>query len=153
MLCGSTTECPFCDVSPDKGFDIVNENPEYVVFKNHSPASAFHLLVIPRKHVGSVKDLDASHIPLVQDMLALGADSLTLLGATSDHRRFGFHIPPFTSVQHLHLHCFGPPFNSTLADLRYTVRSRRDGRKGISWFAEVNQAIATLNRGERVRIF
>lgn len=29
----------------------------------------------------------------------------------------GFHIPPFYSIGHLHMHCVIPPFNSNLKKL------------------------------------
>jgi len=123
------------------------------VFENYKPAAVFHLLVIPRRHLESVKTLDASHISLVQDMLALGDEALTSVGAPEGNRRFGFHIPPFTSVDHLHLHCFGLPFRSTLAAWKYPVHGHRSRCKAISWFAEVRQVISILKRGERVGVF
>jgi len=112
-----------------------------------------HLLVIPREHIESVKSLGREDVELVNAMRGAGNEALTLLKVPTDQRLFGFHIPPATSVAHLHLHCFGLPFNNTLCRLKYPVVERKNGTKGFSWFAEVSQVIRTLGRGQRVRVW
>lgn len=42
-------------------------------------------------------------------MLAVGR-ALVEKAAPGAATRFGYHLPPFNSVDHLHLHCFGLPF-------------------------------------------
>ncbi len=62
--------CTFCDVTKEKGFDVVKEvrrieikfrldaetsdlqDDAFIVFRDHKPAAAQHLLVIPKRHVG-----------------------------------------------------------------------------------------------------
>jgi len=128
------------------------ENDHFIVFKNYKPAASTHLLVIPREHIGSVKSLSHEDVELVVAMKDVGTEALTRLKVPLDQRLFGFHIPPFTSVAHLHLHCFGLPFKSTLGRLKYPVAERKNGTKGWSWFAEVSQVIRTLERGGRVGV-
>jgi len=86
-------------------------------------------------------------------MRGAGNEALTLLEVPTDQRLFGFHIPPATSVAHLHLHCFGLPFNNTLCRLKFPVVERKNGTKGFSWFAEASQVIRTLERGGRVGVW
>ncbi|KAF8720622.1 hypothetical protein AX14_010862, partial [Amanita brunnescens Koide BX004] len=49
----SIEACRFCDVSAEKGFEILWENDKYVAFKDHKPACRYHFLVVPKKHIGS----------------------------------------------------------------------------------------------------
>ena len=50
--------------------------------------------------------------------------------------RFVFHMAPFNSVDHLHLHCLLPPFTSTIQEYTYTP--------GSSWCSSAGQVMASL---------
>lgn len=68
------------------------------------------------------------------------------------HTKAGFHIPPFSSVPHLHLHVFEPPF-TFLGRLKYPVASSKGDRgKGISWFVSLDQTIRIVQNGGRVTL-
>ena len=85
---------------------IVFENGELLVFENNNPASTIHLLVICKT------------LPVIHDVSVLThADLPLLLRMHSETERFvrsqrramgeflvGFHVPPFISVPHLHMH-------------------------------------------------
>lgn len=120
--------------------------------------------------------------PTVRDLQANGRTVLSRLGFDDASQRFGFHIPrpscspasqrptdsldfaAFSSVPHLHLHCFGLPFRSLFRQsLKYrpsgitsldSTGKQANGRldKGWGWFVTVDQAVAILGRGEKVRV-
>lgn len=68
--------------------------------------------------------------------------------------RMGFHIPPFNSVNHLHLHVQALPYLSRLRQLKYPVaKGFGTFDKGLSWFSEVGQTIRILEKGSSVGTF
>ncbi|KAI9634509.1 HIT-like domain-containing protein [Dioszegia hungarica] len=169
--------CIFCDVSKEKGFAVVHEDEELIAFRDRSPRAKVHLLIIPRYHIAdSVKSLTSDHVPLLDRMISL-ADTLILSSdpsspdpvSASARPKLGFHIPPFSSVPHLHLHVLVPPY-TFLGKLKYPISHRsggtstntfpEDGKgigkrgsgKGWSWFVEARQARGILERGGSVKI-
>lgn len=158
-------KCIFCNVSKDK-FDIVLQDDDYVCFTDRSPAAAVHLLVVPRVHIANVQSLKAADASLVRNMHAFGSRAMDMLDkasstmikpadkVTQTERRFGFHIPPFRSVDHLHLHCLQLPFRSSLKALKYRVAqsASKEYSKGWSWFAEWQQTCAILEQGRQVKV-
>ena len=65
----------------------------------------------------------------------------------------GFHIPPFNSVNHLHLHLHALPYRGALK-LKYPISKGKSGKsKGFSWFVEVDQAIEILQQGNSIGVF
>ncbi|EST05326.2 HIT-like domain protein [Kalmanozyma brasiliensis GHG001] len=148
-------KCIFCNVSRDR-FNIVLEDDKYICFSDRSPAAAVHLLVIPRTHIANVQSLTSRDTQLVREMQAVGNKALDRLadGSSPTERRFGFHIPPFRSVDHLHLHCLQLPFRSSLKSLKYRIAkpSSPDYYKGWSWFAEWKQTCALLDAGRKVKV-
>jgi hypothetical protein len=67
--------------------------------------------------------------------------------------RLGFHIPPYNSVNHLHLHVQALPYKTGRA-FKYPISAGGNSRhKGFSWFAQVDQVLAILKSGGRVGIF
>lgn len=144
--------CIFCDVSVERGFDIILEDDDIVVFRDINPASVHHLQVVPKRHIDNVKSLRAKDADLVRRMRAAGMKALDLLDAGAD-RRLGFHIPPYISVGHLHMHAHALPFKNRLRAAKYPVRPGGKGKhKGFSWFAEAEQTIAILESGGTVKI-
>ncbi|KAL0945497.1 hypothetical protein HGRIS_000981 [Hohenbuehelia grisea] len=145
--------CIFCAVSVENGFDIVWENQSFVAFRDHRPAALHHIQLIPRTHIESVKALSKADIQLAQEMEEIGHHILDELGVARNMRRLGFHIPPFNTVSHLHLHVQALPYNSFWRRLKYPVISAGGTgkyQKGPSWFAEVGQVIRILERDGRV---
>ena len=63
--------------------------------------------------------------------------------------KMGYHIPPFSSVHHLHLHIITPPF-TLLGRLQYPVRYNKDGGKGRTWFVTPDQVERILERGGKI---
>ncbi|KAI0322550.1 HIT-like protein [Amylostereum chailletii] len=152
-LSSSDVDCVFCHVTHERGFNIVYEDDKYIMFKDHKPAAEHHLLVIPRKHITSVKNLRKKDADMVKAMEHIGRSYLDELGIPPHLQRLGFHVPPITSVNHLHLHVFGLPWKSTVVQSKYPVKHGGGGYiKGWSWFAEVEQTIQILEKGGGVRL-
>jgi len=107
---GIVTNCLFCDINARKEpGTIVRENEEFVTFRTVRPYTDSHFLVVPRTHLKSVDNLRGEQdAMLVQRMVDAGKDALEALqpglAATAS---FCFHVPPFNSIDHLHLHAIG----------------------------------------------
>ena len=112
--------CIFCDiVHHNKQARVVYQDDSFTAFHDINPSAKVHFLIIPNHHVGTVKELNASHLPMLDKMESLGNKLLKELNVSESKRVFGFHVPPFNSVEHLHLHVIGTPFNNLFRYLKY----------------------------------
>ncbi|KAL7747645.1 hypothetical protein RI367_006934 [Sorochytrium milnesiophthora] len=101
--------CVFCAVN-DRDFQLEYKDAEIAVFHDIAPSAHIHLLAIPLKHIRNVNNLQPADVDLVQ---RLGDTALAILkdkySVDPNTVRLGFHNPPFTWVQHLHLHVVVEP--------------------------------------------
>ncbi|KAI0649198.1 HIT-like protein [Trametes meyenii] len=121
--------CIFCGASKETGFNIVWENEYYTVFTDINPSSEHHLQLVPKKHIGSIKSLGAKDVNMVREMIEIGHEVLDSLNVPPRLRRLGFHIPPYISVPHLHMHLQGLPYRSLLRRLKYPTVGGSQGRE------------------------
>jgi len=148
-------KCIFCHLDKNR---IIYEDDKIIAFHDIKPAAKIHILIIPRAHIVSVKDLNyKDHKEILENMKVAGVKILKDLGYTKpclkneNHKIYnydsvneesdgdkgipilntllisnkeydsilGFHIPPFTSVGHLHLHLLGLPFKNWVKSCKY----------------------------------
>ncbi|KAH8260688.1 hypothetical protein KR038_003428 [Drosophila bunnanda] len=104
------SNCIFCNISSgqDSGTVLETESDEFVIFKDIRPASQHHYLAVTKQHFPSLKDLDESHQDLITRLEEGLRDFLKGQGVSSEDVLFGFHLPPFISVRHLHMHAIAP---------------------------------------------
>ncbi|KAJ4832313.1 Bifunctional adenosine 5'-phosphosulfate phosphorylase/adenylylsulfatase hint4 [Turnera subulata] len=115
----------FQDIRP-AAFSVCVRPPAFDEFSADLPlcnprnAAFWHYLVIPVQHIPTVNDLRRGEedYALVSHMLGVGRTLLQRDAPQAKHR-FGFHQPPFNSVDHLHLHCFGLPFTPKWKFVKY----------------------------------
>ncbi|XP_068580553.1 adenosine 5'-monophosphoramidase HINT3-like isoform X2 [Cebidichthys violaceus] len=103
--------CVFCLIAhnQDKETEVIKENKELVCFRDIVPAAPHHYLVVPKQHIRSCLSLHRGHVHLVERMADMGKAVLRDQGITNmKDISLGFHQPPYTSVDHLHLHVLAP---------------------------------------------
>ncbi|CAI0502613.1 unnamed protein product [Linum tenue] len=117
----SPSPCIFCAIAGDSSSTkLLHTDDRVVAFQDIRPAAFRHYLVIPVKHIATVNDLRRSEEDhsLVNHMLQVGR-TLLQRDAPDAKYRFGFHRPPFNSVNHLHLHCLALPFIPKWKHMKY----------------------------------
>ena len=108
---------------------ILFEDDELIVIRDRSPAAPLHLQVIPKLAPvpRDVQALTDDHAPLVRRMQSVAITQLQKEGFSEADSRIGFHVPPFISVPHLHMHVISPA-----ADI--ITRKRFKYVPGSFWF-------------------
>jgi diadenosine tetraphosphate (Ap4A) HIT family hydrolase len=113
---------------------FLKESDNLIAFEDHKPKAKFHALIIPKRYIPTILDLDvnnndnnnidndittsiatntspSSMLSLIEEM---GSTAENILEERypeeykNDDYILCFHIPPFTSVNHLHLHVLAP---------------------------------------------
>ncbi|XP_073672577.1 adenosine 5'-monophosphoramidase HINT3 [Garra rufa] len=105
--------CIFCQIAnrEDPYTEILAEDEDIVCFEDIDPGAPHHYLVIPKKHIYSCLSLQANdiNINLVKKMADMGRDVLKAKNVTNlEDISLGFHVPPYITVPHLHLHVLAP---------------------------------------------
>ncbi|EPS61853.1 hypothetical protein M569_12941, partial [Genlisea aurea] len=141
-----SASCTFCEIACSSTSTLLlHQDDRVVAFQDINP-SAFsrHYLVIPIKHIPSVKNLekspedfslgmkktlnwDASRLIfffffvffMMSHMLNVGESLLQKDAPDADRYRLGFHQPPLYSVDHLHLHCLALPYTPRWRAVKY----------------------------------
>ncbi|KAF9360407.1 hypothetical protein BGX26_009532 [Mortierella sp. AD094] len=129
--------CIFCEIANDHSSEkILYQDSDIVAFYDIKPSAKTHILIIPKEHIESVKTIHESDYDLLLKMRAKAHDLLGERGHDPQTSRLGFHVPPFNTVYHLHLHVLGGDFKSAKKRLKY--------EEGKKWFMDLEQLIAKL---------
>lgn len=105
------SECLFCKiVRGEIPASKLYEDDDVLAFHDIRPAAAVHFLVIPKRHVASLYEVDATHQQALGKMLAVAGPLALKEGATEGFRtiintgRVGHQ-----EVYHVHMHVLGGP--------------------------------------------
>lgn len=104
------SECIFCHiVARSIPAALVYEDDMVVAFDDVNPQAPTHTLVIPRKHVDSIAELQDSDVELLGRLMLAGNKIARSKGIADAGYRFVVNTGPHggQSVFHLHLHVLG----------------------------------------------
>jgi histidine triad (HIT) family protein len=100
-------DCIFCKIAAGQiPANLVYQDEEVVAFRDLHPQAPTHLLIIPRRHIGSVNDMGENDAALV-GRLFLAAKSIAKAEGVADS---GYRLVMNTNrdagqtVFHIHLH-------------------------------------------------
>jgi histidine triad (HIT) family protein len=104
------SDCLFCDIVEGrvKG-DVVYRDESVVAFRDIRPQAPVHILIIPRKHVATILDLEANDQTLIGQIFLVIAKLVRDQGIAES----GFRVVVNSgadagqSVFHLHFHLLG----------------------------------------------
>ena len=141
MAQNTENSCVFCGINRNQGpNEILFQTEKYLVFKDINPSAEFHFLVIPKTHIDTINNLTSSHAEMVREMYEVGLQVLKGASSSKQGHVLGFHVPPFTSIPHLHLHVIGKPFNSFWRSCKYPENFK------VPWFIHAHDLIAKLEK-------
>ncbi|MFP3949435.1 MAG: histidine triad nucleotide-binding protein [Gemmatimonadota bacterium] len=103
-------DCLFCNiVEGSMDADVVHEDEEVLAFRDINPQAPTHILVIPRKHVASVNELEDGDAALVGSLHVAARDLAREEGIADDGYRLVMNAGKGAgqSVFHIHLHLLG----------------------------------------------
>lgn len=89
--------------------DIVYEDEQTLAFKDINPQAPTHVLVIPKKQIATIADINEADAPLIGRLFTTAAQIADRLGLAEDGYRLvvnhGEHGGQ--TVHHLHIHILG----------------------------------------------
>lgn len=106
-----------------------DSSPTLLAFRDRKPRAPLHGLIVPRqKWIPNVFHLNHNDVELLEEMYEMGlnlVDEYYPDARTNNDFLLCFHVPPFYSVDHLHLHVLAPASQiSRLGQIKYKVDSR-----------------------------
>jgi histidine triad (HIT) family protein len=102
-------ECLFCKIAArDIAADVVAETADLLAFRDVAPQAPTHVLVIPKRHISSVRELAPDDGPLVGPIFRLVATVAADEGLEQGYR-IVTNVGPDggQTVDHLHFHLLG----------------------------------------------
>lgn len=103
-------DCIFCKIiNKEIPTEFLHEDDQLVVFKDINPLAPIHLLLVPKKHIRSINDLDDSDIMIVSDLIMTAKDMAEKMSVNKSGYRIFFNVEKGggQEVFHLHLHLIG----------------------------------------------
>lgn len=103
-------DCLFCKIADRKlNAKIILENEDVVAFEDVNPQAPTHILIIPRKHIGTLNDVTREHQNLLGSMVLNAIEIARSRHIESSGYRLVWNTNRGAgqSVFHIHLHLLG----------------------------------------------
>lgn len=103
------SDCIFCKIaSKEIPADIVFEDDQILAFKDISPQTPVHILVIPKKHIGSMDEISKEDTVLLGELLYKIKEIAAKLELENGYRIVNnCGEDGLQTVKHLHFHLLG----------------------------------------------
>jgi histidine triad (HIT) family protein len=104
------SECIFCKIiNKELPSEVIYEDAQLIVIKDIKPVARLHLLIISKKHISSMNDLNPEDKELIGDMVLLAKKIAKDRGVQDTGYRLVFNAGEDAgqTVDHLHLHLLG----------------------------------------------
>jgi histidine triad (HIT) family protein len=102
--------CVFCDIAAGgSDTEILHATENLVVFRDIHPAAPVHLLIVPRRHIRSVNDLEAADAPILGEMFLAAREMAARSGVAASGYRLFINVERGGGqvIFHLHMHLIG----------------------------------------------
>lgn len=103
-------DCLFCKiVNGEIPSEFLYEDDEFVVFRDINPHAPVHLLIVPKKHIRSINDLEEQDSVLVGKSFSLAKQMATAQGVNESGYKLLFNVEKGggQEIFHIHLHLLG----------------------------------------------
>ncbi|XP_051511487.1 adenosine 5'-monophosphoramidase HINT3 isoform X1 [Myxocyprinus asiaticus] len=141
----SDSDCTFCLIArgDHPHTHILVDDKDIVCFQDINPGALHHYLVVPKKHIHSCLSFKADDISLVRRMAEIGKAVLKAKNVTDfEDISLGFHVPPYITVPHLHLHVLAP-FSQLHIETRFKYTDY--------WYLTVEKLLKILDDLEKTK--
>ena len=104
------TDCLFCNISHGQmGTDFLYENDNLVVFRDINPHAPVHLLIVPKRHIRSINDLDDGDSDILAELILTARLMAEKEGVNVSGYKLLFNVEKGGGqvIFHLHLHLMG----------------------------------------------
>lgn len=104
------TDCLFCKIiAGDIPADVVHETANTVAFRDINPQAPTHVLIIPRRHIAKINDIEPGDHEIVGSLFTAAKEIAAAEALSDDGYRVVMNCNEAAgqTVFHLHLHLLG----------------------------------------------
>lgn len=104
------TDCLFCKIRDGEiPAETVYENDDILAFKDVNPHAPTHILIVPRKHISTINDLQDSDAAIMGKMMLAAQDIASAEGLAEAGYRLviNTNADAGQTVFHIHMHLMG----------------------------------------------
>ncbi|RLC20432.1 MAG: histidine triad nucleotide-binding protein [Deltaproteobacteria bacterium] len=105
-----SSDCLFCKiVNREIPTEFLYEDDDFVVFRDINPAAPVHLLLVPKKHIRSMNDLQREDGSILSDLFMIAKDMAKEQGVNESGYKLLFNVEKGGGqvIFHIHLHLIG----------------------------------------------
>lgn len=106
----TTPGCIFCEIGQKKSpAEIEYEDDQIVAFWDKKPQAPIHILISPKEHLESIKDMDMTHTDLLGKMIVVAKQLAEKKKIDENGYRIVINNTPHSgqNVEHFHIHFLG----------------------------------------------
>ena len=106
----SEKDCLFCKIlDGEVPADVIYEDETMIAFRDINPKAPTHVLLIPRRHIATMNDLQESDVSVAGELFTTAAKIAADEGLAEDGYRVVMNCNEAAgqSVFHIHLHLLG----------------------------------------------
>lgn len=101
-------DCVFCKiVKKELSADILQESDNTVIFKDIRPLAPIHYLVVPKKHISSIKEISYEDEAMMGHIILMAKEAAERLNLSGYKLVFNVGRDGGQIVDHVHLHLMG----------------------------------------------